>query len=290
MPADVERGGAALAERPRLADNRGVDRTLRLLRLAPVTVPCAVVVAILLWWAQADGGQPVTTWAPGALAVLGLLGVAAWGLPGGWASAPGPVRAAVALLGAFTAWSALSIAWADEQGAAWEGANRTLLYLAAFALFALWRQRPLTAGVLLGAWTLGLGVLAAITVLRVPGAADPSTLFIDDRLDEPAGYPNAAAATWLMAFWPAVALAAAPRVPWGLRGAFAAAAVVLADVALLSQSRGSLFAFPITLVLFLVLVSGRLRHVLVLLPVGAAAGLAAPAVLDVGQAVVDGDP
>ena len=36
--------------------------------------------------------------------------------------------------------------WAHDQGIAWEGANRTLLYLVVFALLALWPLRPGQAG------------------------------------------------------------------------------------------------------------------------------------------------
>src|SRR5689334_25322383 len=108
--------------------------------------------------AQRDGGYAVTTWAPGALLLVALLAVCAWPLPLRVAELPRPVVVALGALAAFTAWSYLSIAWADDQGVAWEGANRTLLYLVVFALFAAWRQRPETAALVLGAWTLALGV------------------------------------------------------------------------------------------------------------------------------------
>src|SRR5690606_14672831 len=124
------------------------------------------------------GGQPLTTWVPGALLLAGLLAVALLALPGRWSAAPRPVRAAVVLLGAFTAWSALSILWADDQGSAWQGTNRTLLYLIVFALFALWPQRSTTASWVLGAWTLAMGVLAVATLLKVAGD-DPLRMFVD---------------------------------------------------------------------------------------------------------------
>jgi len=150
---------------------------------APVTIPMLLAVAVLLWWAQDDGGQPLTVWAPGALVVLGLLAVAAVALPLRLRDVPPLVRTAVALMGAYTAWSWLSLLWADDQGAALEGAGRTLLYLSVFALFALWPQRPRTAAWVLGAWTLGMGALALVMVLRIPGAADGARFFVDDRLD-----------------------------------------------------------------------------------------------------------
>jgi len=258
------------------------------LRGAPVTVLLLLAVGVFIAWVPDDGGQPLTTWVPGALLLAGLLAVALLALPGRWSAAPRPVRAAVVLLGAFTAWSALSILWADDQGSAWQGTNRTLLYLIVFALFALWPQRSTTASWVLGAWTLAMGVLAVATLLKVAGD-DPLRMFVDDRLTDPAGYPNAAAATWMMVLWPAVTLAAAPRVPWALRGTFAALAVVLAEVALLSQSRGSVIAAPLTLLVLIAVVPDRLRHLAVLVPVGAAVAAAAPAVIDLGPPAADGD-
>jgi O-antigen ligase len=266
-----------------------VGRMAARLAAAPVTVPALVAVAIFLVWVPHDAGQSLTRWAPGTLAILALLAVTAVALPRRWADIPGAVRSATLLLAGFTAWSFASVAWADDQGAALEGADRTLLYFAVFALFALWPQRAGTAAWILGAWTLGLGVLAVVTLLHLSGAADPSTLFSYDRLADPAGYANAAAALWLMPLWPAITLAASARVPWPLRALFAALAVVLADVALLSQSRGSVLSMPVVALVFVAFVPGRLRHLAVLVPIAAAAGAAAPTILDVGPAIVTHD-
>ena len=86
-----------------------------------------------------------------------------------------------------------------------------------------------------------------------------------------------------MAFWPALLLARSERLPWGLRGVLAGGAVLLAEVALLSQSRGSLYATPVMLVLVFALLPGRTRTFAVLVPVAAGIGAAAPAVLRVGD-------
>jgi tetratricopeptide (TPR) repeat protein len=255
------------------------------LRAAPITAPTLLAVAVFLAWTPLDGGQAVTRWAPGGIAVFGLLGVAALALPWSWRAQPPAVRVAALALAAFTAWSFASIAWADDRGAALEGADRTLVYLATFALFALWPQRPATASWVLGLWTFGVGIVALVTLVRIGAAADARTLFAGDRLIEPIGYPNAEAATWLMPFWPAVALAACARVPWPVRGAAAATAVVLLDVALLSQSRGSLLSLPVCAVLLVAVVPGRLRHLAALVPILGAAALALPKVLDLGDAL-----
>ncbi len=256
------------------------------LRAAPITAPTLVAVAVFLAWVPLDGGQPITRWAPGAIVLLVLLGLAVVALPPPrWTELPRAVGVATLALAAFTAWSFLSIAWADDGGVALEGADRTLLYLVAFLLFALWPQRPVTAAWVLGLWTFGVGTIAVITLVRIGAVADPATLFDGDRLTAPVGYANAEAAMWLMALWPAVTLAASGRVPWPLRGVAAALAVVLLDVALLSQSRGSILALPVCAVVLVAIVPGRLRTIAVLVPVLGAAAAALPKVLDVGDAL-----
>src|SRR6202035_5495227 len=96
-------------------------------------------------------------------------------------------------------------------------------------------------------------------------------------------------ALWLMAFWPALLLSASDRLPWGLRGVLAGSAVLLAGVALLSQSRGSLFATPVMLVLVFALLPGRLRTFAVLAPIAAGVAAAAPSVLRVGNHLQGGN-
>ncbi len=228
-------------------------------RAAPVTIACLVLVAVFGVWVFDDAGYPVSAWSPAALLALGLLGVCLATIPNAWGDVPVSVRVTAGALAAFTVYSYVTMAWADDPGGALEGANRTLLYLAIFLVFALWRQRERTAAIILGAWVLVMLVLAFVMFLKLAGSGhDATDLFgRGDRLSDPAGYPNAAAALWLMVLWPAVTLAASVRVPWVLRGVFAGGATLLLPLALLSQSRGALFAVPITTVLFLVLFPGQ---------------------------------
>jgi len=248
-------------------------------------VPAAVALALFVVWATSQAGYPVTHWAPGALIVLVLLGIALSAVPPRLAEVPRPVLIALGALAAYTALSYLSILWAGVSGDAWEGANRTLLYLLVFALFALWRQRAGSAALLLSVWTFALIALAVFTALHVSSAtgAGLQSLLPGGRLDYPTGYPNANAAQWLMAFWPALLLARSERLPWGVRGLLAGGAVLLAEVALLSQSRGSLYATPVMVVLVFALLPGRMRTFAVLVPIAAGIGAAAPAVLRVGD-------
>jgi tetratricopeptide (TPR) repeat protein len=256
-----------------------------LLREAPSTVPALAAVGLFVAWATDQAGYPVTHWGPGGLLVLALLGVA-FGIAGLRAvDVPPPVRLALACLAGYAALSFLSILWAGVAADAWEGANRTLLYLAVFALFAGWRHSGWSAALILGSWTLAMIGLAIYVALHLDAASPAQLLRLlpSGRLVYPSGYPNANAAQWLMAFWPALLLARSESVPWGLRGLLGGGAVLLAEVALLSQSRGSVYATAVMLVLVFALVPRRLRTFAVLVPVAAATAAAAPAVLRVGN-------
>jgi tetratricopeptide (TPR) repeat protein len=266
-----------------------MTRLVAHLREAPATVPALGALALAVVWATDQAGYPLTHWAPGGLVVLALLAIALVAVRPRLGEIPPAVRLAVACLAAYTALSFLSILWAGVPGDAWEGANRTLLYLLVFALFACFPQRGATAALLVCAWTVALTGVALFTALHVNAAAGSATrllaLLPGGRLVYPAGYVNANAAQWLMAFWPALLLARERRLPWGLRAALAGGAVVLAEVALLSQSRGSVYATAALVVLVFALLPGRVRTFALAVPVAAGIGAAAPAVLRVGDRV-----
>jgi tetratricopeptide (TPR) repeat protein len=263
---------------------RGLTRSLR---DAPTTVSSLAAIVLLVVWASSQAGYPLTHWAPGALILLVLLALALAAVPLRLREIPVSVRVAIACLAAYTVLSFLSILWAAVPGDAWEGANRTLLYLIVFALFACWPQRAAGAALLVSVWTLALVALAVYVAVRVDTTTGKGfeALFSGERLSYPVNYPNATAAQWLMAFWPALLLARGARMPWALRGALAAGAVVLADVALLSLSRGSLYATPVVIVLVFVFVPERLRTFATAVPVALAIGATTPLVLRVGDRI-----
>src|ERR1700693_1659411 len=257
---------------------------------APATVPAAAAVVLFVVWATDQAGYPVTHWAPGGLIVLALLGLTLAIVPLRRSQVPTTVKIALGSLAAYTAFSYLSILWAGVPGDAWEGANRTLLYLLVFTLFACWPQRGRSAALLLGGWTLAMIGLGTFVLLHLDAASSAAlqAMVSGGRLLYPSGYANANAAQWLMAFWPALLLARSRRLPWGGRGVLGGAAVLLAEVALLSQSRGSLYATPVMLVLVFALLPERTRTFALLVPVAAGIGIAAPAVLRVGDDLKNG--
>jgi tetratricopeptide (TPR) repeat protein len=259
------------------------------LRGSPATVPALGAIVLFVAWAANQGGYPLTHWAPGGLIVLVLLAIALASVPLRVSEIPVTVRIALGSLAAYTVLSFASVLWAAVPGEALEGADRTLLYLLVFALFACWRQRGSSAAVALGAWTIALIGVAAVVAAHL--ALDTGNLGIPiagGRLAYPAGYVNADAAQWLMAFWPALLLARSRQVPWLARGVFAGGAVLLADVALLSQSRGSVYASAVMLVLVFVLLAGRTRTFATLMPVALGIGLTTPLVLRVGDRIQSG--
>ena len=262
------------------------------LRESPATLPALAAVALFVVWGTSQAGYPLTHWAPGGLIVLVLLAIAVAFVGVPLARMPTPVKVALGCLAAYTALSFLSILWAQVPGAAWEGADRTLLYLLVFALFACWPQRGPTAALLLGVWTLAMVVLAGYVLLHVDAAAHSAVrlqaLLPGGRLTYPSGYANANAAQWLMAFWPALLLAREARLHWALRGVLAGGTVLLAGVALLSVSRGSLYATPVMLVLVFALLPGRARTFALLVPVAAGIAVGVPSVLHVGERLEHG--
>lgn len=262
---------------------------VRSLRAAPITLPCAGALALVAWWALDEGGFDVRQWGPGGLVLLGLLAVGVLAAPVQLRALPRPVALAAAGLGAYAAWSFASIAWAADPGYALEGATRTLLYVLAFCLFALWPQRGATGAALLAAWVAVVVAAGLVLALQMAGGGDLEELFVFDRLRAPTGYPNATAALLMMPVLPAVVLAAARGVPWWARGAFAAGAVGLAGLTLLTVSRGAVFSTPLVLLVFFLLVPGRVRHFYALLPVAVAVAVSAPRLLDVAPALDAGD-
>jgi O-Antigen ligase len=256
---------------------------------SPELIPGLLAVGVLVAWSVAQGGAATTASNPGALLIAGLLVVTGIAYRRLLRDLPLPLLVALAALGAFVAWSFISIAWAGAKGDAWDGANRALLYFTVFALFAVppWRAR--SAAIVLGVYSLAIATVGGVTVLSATGSAHPELYFVAGSFAEPTGYHNADAALFVLGFFPALFLASRRETPWPLRGVLMAAAGLLLELALLPQSRGAVVVFPIAAVLYLALVPGRVRTLVVALPVAAAVALAASPVLDVYPALGNGD-
>ena len=265
-----------------------VSRPTSLLSAAPAALPAFLATVVFSVWATSEAGYLTADWYPGALFLVALLAVTAGAVPLRLATIPRPVLIALGFLAAFTAWSFLSLLWADDGGEAWDGANRTLLYLVVFALFALWPQRGDAALLPLGTWILGITVVATVTLLRVAASDFPLDFYVAERLAEPSSYVNANVALFLMPVWPAILLSGRREVPWWLRGPLAGCATILAGVALMGQSRGSVYAVPIVLIVLFAAMPGRVRHFAALLPLAGALAVIGPVVLHASDLIDEG--
>ncbi|MDX6605688.1 MAG: hypothetical protein QOD14_228 [Solirubrobacterales bacterium] len=287
MSAAKAKGRGGMQRPGELPSSRPTDRAytgagvLEWLAATPELLPGIAAVGVFVFWATAQGGVAPTDSYPGTLILLGLLVGTGFAYRTQLFRLPRLVLAALALLALFAVWNFLSIAWADDQGAAWDGANRCLTYLIVFGLFALPPWRPRAAALLLGIYTVAITVVGLVVLLKAAGAADPLRYFVAGRFSEPTGYQNAEAALFTMSLFPAVFLAARRETPWPLRGLMLSCAGILFAIALLPQSRGWLIAAPIAVFAYLVIVPGLVRNLTVLLPLAVVMAVISSPVLHV---------
>jgi hypothetical protein len=237
-------------------------------------------------WAWHDGGFAPEEWLPGGLLLLALLCTAI---------ASADVRARLrtrrvplALFGLYVVWSYLSVSWAQVPGDALDGANRTLVYWFVFALFTGLGLGERLGGALVLAWGGALAALGLIGLAQAGTAATPAGHFVQGRLAAPLSYPDGDAALFLLAALPLLVLATRPRVHAAARLTACVAAVVLADLAVLCQSRGSVVALSCALVAYLVVARARLRALVQIAIAAAAVAPAVPTLLHVYSAVIAG--
>lgn len=242
-----------------------VENARALLRANPALVPCLAAIVVFVALAGSQAGfyptgseqRPGLGWYPAAVVLGALLGASAIAVRPALPSKA--LMAALGLMLGYTLWSFLSITWAEQQGVAWDGANRTAVYLLVLALFSLW---PVTAGgarILLGTLGLGLAGLGVVELLRADGAAEPILYFVDARLAEPAGYVNANVALWTIGLLPCLYLAISREVHPIFRGLALGGAGVLACLSLLGQSRGWILAVPVAALAFVAFTPYRAR-------------------------------
>ncbi len=250
--------------------------------------PGLLAVGALLLLAAVDGGFKQTITYPVGLLLAGLLIVVLLVRRPRLDALGVPAAVGLGLLVAFAIWSFASIGWAGVRGIAFEAADRALIFVLIFALFALIPWKPHTATVAMAAYALGIGAIGVWAVLSAAGASDAALSFVNGRFAEPTNYANAAAALFVGAFWPAVFLASRSYVSWPLRGVLLAVAGLTLQIALLPQSRGAVYVFPIALLIYLIVAPLRVRTLIALAPVLAATALASGPILDVFQTGEEG--
>jgi tetratricopeptide (TPR) repeat protein len=225
---------------------------------SPALVPTMIATVLLVVLGATEAGFYPTSWMPAGLFLIALTVVTAIAL-GPPRGVPRASRAALALLTAYAVWAFLSIIWADQQAVAWEGANRTAIYVLIFALYTLWPVDERGGRLVLGLFGLGVAAVGLVELLRADAAAEPGGYFIGLRLAEPAGYINANVALWTLGLLACLFTAASRETILWLRPIFLGAAGLLAPLAVLGQSRGWALALPAALVLFVAITPGRVR-------------------------------
>ncbi|HWA54270.1 MAG TPA: O-antigen ligase family protein [Solirubrobacterales bacterium] len=179
---------------------------------------------------------------------------------------------ALAALLLFATWALLSVGWAESADRALSEGDRWLLYGTFLLVLLLLLEERRDGEVFLAAVTAGVLGIAAYDVVRMLGTEGPS-LFEGSRLLEPLGYVNGLGGFFLLGLWPLVALAERTRMH-ALAGAAVGAASLLTMLVLLTDSRGTVFAFAASAFLLLLLVPGRNRRAWIVLALLAGLALA----------------
>jgi hypothetical protein len=207
--------------------------------------------------------------------------------------AGGPGRVALGGLVAFTAWSAISLAWAPLGAAAVHNLQRLVLYVGTFllAVGVLRVPRALRAAepVLAAGATIVIGYGLAGRLL--PSIVDLSrSESADGRLEQPITYWNGTGALAAMGFLLCARLAGDRTRPAVLRAAAAAATAPLGAGVYLSYSRGAIAVALLGLVVLVAAAPTRsqLRAGAVALAAGGLAAVAAVAFP--GVATAESDP
>jgi hypothetical protein len=250
------------------------DRRKALTNAAFRCVPAGLVVssAWAITW-DVSGSIEARDWLPYAVGCALVLAVV---LVAGGAVGPSrlAVGAALGLVG-LAVWQAISISWSPVPSLARDEAIVTALYALVFLTGVLVvrseRERVAATAVVV----LGLSALAVATALELRLADRPQELFARGRLSFPISYVNAEAAVSLIAFWPAIALAAGRNLPVLLRGAALGGATAMAGVWVMVQSKGAGVALAASAAVFFAVAPSRVRALVPVLIVAIFVGAAA---------------
>jgi hypothetical protein len=228
---------------------------------ARAAVPVLTAITILVtWWGLKDGAYFDGVFYPGAIAVYALLGVLLTSAPLR-ARLGGPALAALLALLAIGVWTAISILWTPVRDAAPADAQRAFLYAALFAS-GLWTCNLLGRRIAAALLPVAVGgvLVGVVTVVTLAFGTDFASYFHGDAtLRFPIGYRNANATFFLICAWPLLALATGERGAWPLRALAIGSVTMLVELLVLAQSRGSLPAAIVALLVYLVLAPNRLR-------------------------------
>lgn len=225
-------------------------------RVEPYGILLAVVLAaIWAWWGWKQGAYFGAVMLPGAVLLCAAGALGALGAPTSLRLGLNPpARVALGALVALAGWTLASALWSPAPDVAVADAQRVLVYALAFGL-GLWlcnlagRRMELALAPIAVA---GAIVAVATTVALLAGDDIHRYVEVDGTLQYPLGYRNANAAFFFVAVWPALGLAGSRGLDWRLRGLALGAATLCLELGLLSQSRASVIAGAVAVLVFLV--------------------------------------
>ena len=228
--------------------------------MEPAALLLLVVLAIVWsWWAAKDGAFFGTVLLPGTILLCATTVVLAWTAPWRGSLRPSrPATIALASLAGLGAWAALSALWSPTPDVAIDDGQRILTYALAFGL-GIWLCNLLGGRLHLALVPLAVagafaGIVAVVGLLT--GDHVGHYLEGDGTLEFPLGYRNANAAFFAIALWPALGLASHRASAWPVRAVALATATLCLELAMLSQSRGSLAGGAAALCVYLLFSRG----------------------------------
>lgn len=253
-------------------------------RVRIAAVLLATVAVLFAWWGWKQGAYFGSVFYPGAFAVFGLVAFLFAFVPFN-GQVRGPARVALVGIVGLAAWTLLSGLWSDIPATALKDGAHVFLYAALFGV-GVWATHLLGMRMLTALTPLAIaGGLVGIATVAVLATGTDVTWYLHDdaTLRFPIGYRNANSTFFLVCLWPVLALASEARWRWEARAALIALGTILVELALLAQSRGSMPAVVVALLAFLLLVPHRLRAAVVLSLMVLPVLPAVPALLDVFQ-------
>lgn len=241
-------------------------------RIATWAIPIALLFGLWLVLAFSSGGYLQSQWLPPglALALFALVVSVLIAYP----RRPGRLSMGVlALFFLYVMWVALSALWASSVNSVWDETGRALVYLLVLTLTLTYFTDAAARRAARYLLLAGAAVLVGLAVWRLHGAAGGTAearhtidmVFSGPRFMYPVSYTNGAAALYMVLFWPLLWVAADSREWVPIRGLSAGVCWGLLALAILTQSRGALWATAVTLILFFALSPARLRVMVYLL-------------------------
>jgi hypothetical protein len=251
---------------------------------AIAALPIATFGLVLTWWGWKSGGYFEVTFLPGTMVLLLMVAALLLFAPSPAVLRGGALVSLLALTG-LAAWTLISGIWSPVPAIAFSDGQRVIAYVGAFVL-GVWGCSLLGRRVLLSLTPIAAAgaIVGLVTLIALWTGSNSLDFFeLDATLRYPIGYRNAEAAFFLMAVLPAVVLAASGELDWRLRGLLLGSATLMIELAVLAQSRASVFAAVIGVAVLIAVHPDRLRVMgwlaLALVP----AALALPWLLDVFQ-------